>query len=71
MNGGGETMKAYIGRLVLGSSIYNIWRTGNALRHGNNPWTEEKIKWQVKIRLLPKVNLGRLVGMLFFVMLGV
>lgn len=41
----GKTMKAYIGSLVLGSSIYNIWRTGNALRHGNNPLAEEKIKW--------------------------
>jgi hypothetical protein len=29
-------MKAYIYRLVFGSSIYNIWRTRNALRHGNN-----------------------------------
>jgi len=33
----GKTMKAYICRLVFGSSIYNIWRTRNALRHGNNP----------------------------------
>jgi hypothetical protein len=33
----GKTIKAYICRLVFDSSIYNIWRTRNALRHGNNP----------------------------------
>jgi hypothetical protein len=46
-------MKAYICRLVFGSSIYNIWRTRNTLKHENNPWSEEQIlkqiKWKVKL----------------------
>jgi len=33
----GKTIKAYICRLVFDSSIYNIWRIRNALRHSNNP----------------------------------
>jgi hypothetical protein len=31
---GGKTMKAYFCRLVFGSTIYNIWKNKNALRHG-------------------------------------
>jgi hypothetical protein len=31
----GKTMKAYYCRLVFGSTIYNIWKNKNALRHGN------------------------------------
>jgi hypothetical protein len=33
----GKTIKDYICRLVFDSSIYNIWRIRNALRHSNNP----------------------------------
>jgi hypothetical protein len=29
-------MKAYFCRLVFGSTIYNIWKNKNGLRHGNN-----------------------------------
>jgi hypothetical protein len=49
----GKTMKAYLCRLVFVSTIYNIWRNCNALRHDNNPCTEEKliqcIRWEVRI----------------------
>jgi hypothetical protein len=38
-----KTMKVYICRFVFGPSIHNIWRTRNALRYGNIPWTEEKL----------------------------
>jgi hypothetical protein len=31
----GKTMKDYFCRLVFGSTIYNIWKNKNALRHGN------------------------------------
>jgi hypothetical protein len=39
----GKITKAYICRLVFNYSIYNIWRTRNALKHGNNPSIEEKL----------------------------
>jgi hypothetical protein len=62
----GKTMKAYICRLVFGSSIYNIWRTRNALRHGNNPWSEEQllkqIKWEVKLRFMSKGKFRKTCG---------
>jgi hypothetical protein len=41
-------MKAYIFRVVFDSSVYNIWRTRNALRHENNSWTEEKLLRHIK-----------------------
>jgi hypothetical protein len=54
----GKTMKAYLCRLVFASIIYNIWRNRNALRHNNNPCTEEKliqrIRWEVRIRYTTK-----------------
>lgn len=40
MSGRGKPWKPiyiYICILEFGSSIYNIWRTRNALNHGNNP----------------------------------
>jgi hypothetical protein len=50
----GKTIEAYLYRLVFPSTIYNIWRNCNTLRHNNNPYTEEKliqrIRWEVKIR---------------------
>ena len=71
----GKTMKAYLCRLVFASTIYNIWRNRNALKHNNNPCIKEKliqrIRWEVRTGLLRKVDLKRLEEMIFFVMLGV
>jgi hypothetical protein len=48
------------------SWIYNIWRNRNALRHGNNPWTEKKfikeIKWEVKTRFITKGKFKKTIG---------
>ncbi|KAK1557847.1 hypothetical protein Q3G72_032983 [Acer saccharum] len=56
----GKTMKAYLYRLVFASTIYNIRRNRNALRHNNNPCIEEKliqcIRWEVRIRFVTKVS---------------
>lgn len=53
-----KTTKAYLCRLVFGSTIYNIWRNRNTLKHENNPWSQEKvlkqIKWEVRIRFTTK-----------------
>jgi hypothetical protein len=54
----GKTMNAYLCRLVFASTIYNIWKDRNALRHNNNPCIEEKliqrIRWQVRIQFTTK-----------------
>jgi hypothetical protein len=54
----GKTMKVYLWRLVFASTIYNIWRNRNALRHNNNPCIEEKliqrIRWEVRIQFTMK-----------------
>jgi len=62
----GKTMKAYLCWSVFGSTIYNIWRNRNALRHGNNPWSEDKllqqIKWEVKIRFISQGKFKKTCG---------
>ena len=54
----GKTMKTYLCRLVFASTIYNIWRNRNALRHNNNLYTKEKliqhIRWEVRILFITK-----------------
>jgi hypothetical protein len=51
-------MKAYLCQLVFASTIYNIWRNHNDLRHNNNPCTKEKLiqrlRWVVKIQFAMK-----------------
>jgi hypothetical protein len=36
-------MKAYLCQLVFASTIYNIWRNRNALKHNNNLCIEEEL----------------------------
>jgi hypothetical protein len=45
-------MKAYLCRLVFASTIYNIWRNRNALRHNNN--LIQHIRWEARIRFAIK-----------------
>jgi hypothetical protein len=56
----GKTMKAYFCRLVFGSTIYNIWKNKNALRHGNNHKGEAyKTNGGLRFGLFLKVNSRR------------
>lgn len=47
-----KSLNANICRLVLSSTVYNIWRNRNEIKHGNHPKTEEhilqKIFWEVR-----------------------
>jgi hypothetical protein len=62
----GKTMKAYLCQLVFASTIYNIWRNCNALRHNNNLCTEEKliqrIRWKVRILFTTKCRFKKTRG---------
>jgi hypothetical protein len=53
-----KTLKCLIFRLVLGSTIYNIWLTRNELIHAGHPCSEEqilkKIVWEVRTRIVGK-----------------
>ena len=61
-----KTMKAYLNKLVFTSTIYNIWRNYNALRHNNNPCIEEKliqcIRWEVMIWFATKCRFKKTRG---------
>jgi hypothetical protein len=54
----GQNYEGYFVSLVFASTIYNIWRNHNALKHNNNPCTEEKliqrIRWEVRTRFTTK-----------------
>ena len=57
-NWGHKTLKCMLCRLVLGSVVYNLWRTRNGLKHAGQPSTEEqpskKILWKVRTRIVRK-----------------
>ncbi|KAK3229312.1 hypothetical protein Dsin_001193 [Dipteronia sinensis] len=57
-----DKAKWNVSKTVCASTIYNIWRNRNALRHNNNPCIEEKliqrIKWEVRIRFATKGVFG-------------
>jgi hypothetical protein len=38
-----KSLKANVYRLVLGSTVYNIWRNRNELKHGTQHKTDEQI----------------------------
>jgi len=52
----GKGIKANLGRLCLGSTVYNLWKQRNALLHNSSPKTEEAlmdcIRWEVRSRLM-------------------
>jgi hypothetical protein len=54
----GKSLKACLGRLCLGATVYQLWSQRNDLLHCNNPRTEEdiltQIKWEVRARVLAK-----------------
>jgi hypothetical protein len=52
----GRGVRANLGRLCLGSTVYNIWKQKNAILHNSSPKTEESImdciRWEVRSRLV-------------------
>ena len=44
--------------MVYDSTVYNIWRNSNEIKHGSQLKTEEqvmqKIKWEVRAQILGK-----------------
>jgi hypothetical protein len=52
----GKCIRANLGRLCLGSTVYNLWKQRNALLHNSSPKTEESlmncIRWEVRSRLM-------------------
>jgi len=52
----GKGIRANLGRLCLGSTVYNLWKQRNSLLHNSLPKTEEalmdSIRWEVRSRLM-------------------
>jgi superfamily II helicase len=61
-----KVFKAHVCRLAFGANVYHIWRNRNALRHRNNPLSEEqllqKIKGDVRCRVMGKGKFKRTKG---------
>jgi hypothetical protein len=60
---GKNYLNCLICRLVLGSVVYNLWKTRNELRHDSVPKTKEQLLkqvfWEVKSRLAGKRGFPR------------
>lgn len=58
-----KSLHANICRLVLSSTIYNIWRNRNEIKHGSHTKTEEQILqrifWEVRSKVLGKGRLKK------------
>jgi hypothetical protein len=54
----GKGLKASLGRLCLGATVYHLWKQRNDLLHCNKPRTEEailkQIRWDVRSRVMAK-----------------
>lgn len=52
--------------LVVGATIYNLWRNCNEIRHGGHPLSEEKILqhiyWEVQARVAGKWKFCKMAG---------
>jgi hypothetical protein len=55
-----KKLSSVLCRLVLSSSVYNIWRARNEIKHNGSPKTEEQIIrsifWEVRTRISGKGN---------------
>ncbi|XP_059440872.1 uncharacterized protein LOC132173392 [Corylus avellana] len=60
---GKNSLKCLICQLVLGSVVYNLWRTRNELRHDGVPKTEKQllkqIFWEIRARIAVKRGFPR------------
>jgi hypothetical protein len=54
----GNSLHATLCKLVLSSSVYNLWSSRNEIKHNGHPKTEEQllmvIFWEVRSRILGK-----------------
>ncbi len=54
----GKSLKASLGRLCLGATVYHLWKQRNDLLHNNTPRTEEAllacIRWEARARIVAK-----------------
>jgi hypothetical protein len=61
-----KTLQTSLCRLLLASTIYNLWGNRNEIRYGGKPNIEEqqmkKIQWIVRTRLLTKGHFRRTTG---------
>jgi hypothetical protein len=52
----GKSLKACLGRLCLGATVYYLWRHINDLIHSKTPRSKEvilaQIKWDVRVRVI-------------------
>jgi hypothetical protein len=55
-----KKLSSVLCRLVLSSSVYNVWRARNEIKHNGRPKTEERILgsifWEVRTRISAKGN---------------
>ncbi len=54
----GKSLKASLGRLCLGATVYNLWNQRNDLLHNHTLRTEEaimaRIRWEAQARIVAK-----------------
>jgi hypothetical protein len=54
----GKSLKASLGRLCLGATVYHLWKQRNDLLHNNTPRTEEailtRVRWEARARIVAK-----------------
>jgi hypothetical protein len=54
----GKSLKASLGRLCLGASVYHLCKQRNDLLYNNTPRTEEallaRIRWKARARIVAK-----------------
>ncbi|GLT57396.1 hypothetical protein SLA2020_303710 [Shorea laevis] len=55
---GKKTFHASVCCLVLGASIYHIWRTRNEIRHGCSPSSEDQLLQKIHVDVRSRI-LGR------------
>jgi len=60
----GKSLKACLGRLCLGATVYHLWRHRNDLIHLKIPRSEEailaQIKWDVRVRVIAQGRFKKL-----------
>jgi len=60
----GKSLKACLGRLCLGATVYHLWRHRNNLIHSKTPRSEEailaQIKWDVRVRVIAQGRFKKL-----------
>jgi hypothetical protein len=54
----GKSLRAVLGRLCFGATVYHIWKQRNDLLHNNTPRTEEailtRVRWEARAKIVAK-----------------